>query len=180
MDAEQLIEVAESLGHRTCLGQGGQGRFRVGPPAERHAERGRRVQLPAPGGWIAGAGDADRLASQLLRLRERPLEHQELRQARHDGRAGDRRRRRDEIDGAASCRERALGIAGRSPELGQTVVQQPEPDAVAAAVRRADGRVEIGSRSDRAPGCECRLGRPGIELGRREDGRIAPAATALP
>jgi hypothetical protein len=96
---EKLVEVADFLGQGARLGQHRQRRLWVGPPTERHAERRRRVELPAPGRRIARASDPDRLAGELVGLREGPLQHQELSQTGDDGSPGDRGGRRHEVDG---------------------------------------------------------------------------------
>ena len=75
-------------------------------------------------GGLAGAGDADGVAGELLGDGERALQHPELGQPGHDRGARDRRRRRDELHRAPSSGDRALGIAGHPPELAEPVVDQ--------------------------------------------------------
>jgi hypothetical protein len=65
---EQLVEVALLLGHAAGVGEHRDGALRVGAPAQRDAERGRGVQLPADRRWIAAPGDPDGVPGQPLGL----------------------------------------------------------------------------------------------------------------
>ena len=179
VDAEELVEVAELLGHRPSVGQHRQGRLRVGPPAERDPERRRGVQLPAARRRIARPGDPDRVARESIGLGERAFEHEHLRQSGDDGRARRGRRRGNEIDCTTPGGERALRVPGDPAELGQPVVDETEPDPVAASVRGCDRRIEVGGSADRPTGSERRLGRARVHLGRWQHRRVAPASTAV-
>ena len=115
---------------------------------------------------IARPGDADRVAGQLLRHREGPLEHAQLGEPGHDARA-----REDGVVGTSSHSspsrsDRALGIAGDPPELAQPVVDEAQPSAVPAGIRGTDRRIEVGGRTDRSVGGERGLGGPDREIDR--------------
>ena len=107
-------------------------------PAERHAEGRRRVDVLFARRRIARPGDADRLPGQPLGLGEGAVEHQQLGQARRGpAPAPGVALARHELHGAAS------GLRSRHPDrrppagtVGEPVVEQAQPDAIAASVER--------------------------------------------
>ena len=171
--AEQLVLVAGGLCQRPCLAEQGDRRSRIVAPAERDAKRRHRVGQLAATVRRTCLGDADRLAGQPFRLRERALEHLDLGEGREDRRPLDGRLLRHEGDGSLEGSNRAGRVAGRSPVAPEPFVEQPQCDAVPPLVEIAHDRLDEGGRPGRPAGCEGSLG--GADL----EGRHVRAAVTL-
>ena len=81
---------------------------------------------------------------------------------------------RDELDGPAGRVHRPGRVAGRAPDLGQPLVEQPEPDPVASGVEPADRRLEEGRRPRGLADREGRLRGADLEVDPVERGSRPP------
>ena len=151
VDPEQLVEVAELLGHRARLAQHRDRVLGVGAPAQRDAERRRRVQLRRACRRRATPRHPDARRGPASRPRRRCRRASASGPARHArSRALARRGARHELHGTTPRGQRALEVAGAAKELAEPIVDEAEPSPVPARIRAGDRGLEVGRGPERA------------------------------
>ena len=163
-DPEQRVGVIHLDGGPLGLAQQVDRPGRIAAPGRGDGQRRRGVDLLGTRHRLAGAGDLDRLAREALALGEDAVEHLELSQPGQDRRALRTGFARDQLDGAARRVHRPGRITGCAPDLGQPLVEQPEPDPVASGIEPADRRLEEGRRPGGLPDREGRLRGANLEV----------------
>ena len=166
MDPEALVELADLGCHPARVLEQADAILGRAPPRHRDRERDGRVRLLDHGGRGTLAGNPDRLAGMALGIRERAVEHQELRQRRQHRGSFRGRLARDELDCPPFRRHRPLVVPHRTAVVTETFVQQPEPYAVAAGIQPGDGRLRERDRTGRPAGRERGLGGLFLQLRR--------------
>ena len=137
------------LGEHPGLVEQGDAGGRIVAPAERHAERRRRVGELGPAVLAARLRDADRLAGKPLGIGERAFEHLHLGERGEDRRPLDAGIGRDEGNGLFERRDGSVAVAGGPPVAAEPLVEEAEGGPILPLVEGAHHGLDVGGGAGR-------------------------------